>query len=116
MRDGKVHEPRGNAAVKCVPERLPLGREVSERVIHRISRLFGPIDQQRDRRDHFGVIQERNQRIGVGRSLDKDDVRRDRLQGPPHAPRRAGAVVAYAQNMNGIISRDRRAFLPIPKG
>ena len=84
-----------------VSERLPLGRELGERVVHRVPGLLRPIDQQGDRRHHLGVDQERDHRIGVGRAFDEDDARLDRLECLPDAPRRARPVMADAQDVDG---------------
>ena len=48
----QVHEPDGNALCEREADRLPLWREEGERVIHRLLRVLGPVDQQGDRRLH----------------------------------------------------------------
>ena len=78
--DGQVDEPGRQAAIEARTQRLPLGRELGERVADRLLGVVGSIDQKGHRRRHLGVDQERDQGVGVGRSLDQNDARRDRLQ------------------------------------
>ena len=99
VRLGQVHEAHGGVVGQAVLNRLPLGREQCERIVDSPARLFGNIDQQRNRRLHLRVSRERKQLGRVGRTFDEQRVRLQVFERGPQTARRAGAVMPYTEDM-----------------
>ena len=75
MRLRQIHKPHGDLARQPVTERLPFGREDGERIKDRALRLIWRVDQQRDRRLHLPMRQQRQRVGGVGRAFNKKAIR-----------------------------------------
>ena len=97
----QVHEADRDAAREREPNRLPLGRELGERVEHRARRRVDGIDEQRHRRLHLGRAGELHHLRGVGRPFDEHGVRAHGFQRSHQAAGAAGTVVAHAEDARG---------------
>ncbi len=99
VRLRQVDNARGNAACEAIPERLPLGREEGKGIRYGAAGLLRHVEEKCHRRLHLGVGQERQHLLGIRWPLDQDDIRLQCLQRLQDAPRRPGAVVAYAEHV-----------------
>jgi hypothetical protein len=100
---GEVHEADGDAGGQPEMEGLPLRGEPGEGVVGGAAGLVAGVDEQRDRRPHPLVEQERQHGLGVGGAFHQDGVRAQLLQRAAEAAGGAGAVMPDPEDV------DRRA-------
>ena len=96
----QVDHARVDAVREGPAQRDPLRREGREGVEDGARRLGRVVGQQRDRRLHVLVRGKGQQRPGVGWPLDEHGVGLQLLERGRDGPRRAGAMVADAQDVN----------------
>ena len=97
VRARQVDEARRHARAGRPAQRLPLRREAREGVEHRLLRRLHRMDQQRHRRHQRGIVQVRQQRVGLRRPLDQHRVGLPGREGAHQAACAARAVVADAE-------------------
>ena len=95
----QVHKPHRHIVGQRPAHRLPLGRKLRERVERRLFGRVGTVDEQRNRRTHFRVRGERDQRVRIRRAFDQNRLRPDGFQRRQHPPRRPRPVVADTEDM-----------------
>jgi hypothetical protein len=97
MRLRQVDEVRGQRVLHAPLQRLPLGRELRERIEGGQARVVVRMHQHRDRRAQVGMRHEGKQALGLWGAFHQDAVGLQRLEGAQQAARAAGAVVANAE-------------------
>jgi hypothetical protein len=98
---GEVDEAHGDAALQRVADGAPLGGELGEGPVAGAARLVGVVDQEGDGRAHLLVRGQREERVGLRRSLYEDRVGRPRLQRAPQRARRPRPMVPYPEDADG---------------
>lgn len=83
-----------------IPDRLPLGRIVGERIKHGALRVRRRIHEQGAGRHQPRLADPGQQAVGVRRALDQDAIGPQRLQCLGQAARATGPVVANAEQVN----------------
>jgi hypothetical protein len=98
----QIHEPRRNGVLRSPAQSLPFRREHGERVEDAASGRVRRIDEQGDGRGEVLVPGKPNQLVAVGRALDQEGIRDERIEG---SAQRAGAsrpVVADPEEVHSF--------------
>ena len=96
----QVGEPDRDAVPQRPPDRHPLGRERRHRVEARAPRVGDVVDEPGDRRGRPGVGEQRHDPLELGRPLDDNHVRAQRVEGERHRPGRARPVVPHPEDVD----------------
>jgi hypothetical protein len=102
VRRGEIHESDRHLSSERVSQRDPLRREHGERVVEGTSRVVRHVEQQRHRRAHVIASGDLHHFFRLRRTLDQDDVRRQRLERRTEAAGGAGTVVTDPEDVNGV--------------
>src|SRR6185437_11399174 len=94
----QIDEPSWDSALHRVGQRLPLWREVGERIVDRLVGRIWHIEQQSDRRLHLLVGYQRQHGVRVGRSLNQHNVWLQPFQRLAQRTSASRPVVANAEN------------------
>src|SRR5438132_11811581 len=93
-----------------VAQRVPLRRERRKWIKYANAWPVARIHDDRDRRPHRWRAGEAEERLGVRRTFDQQHVGLKSIEGTEHRARRAGSVVANAENGDAVgHSRSRAA-------
>ena len=97
----KIHRPQRHVVFPSPGERLPFWAELGKRQEGSPLGTVDDVRQQRDRRYQVLMTNPRQGGFAVGRQLDQHHGRIELIEGAHDRPRRAGAVMADAQQRNG---------------
>jgi hypothetical protein len=108
VRERQIDHAERRLVRERVADGLPLRREAGEGIEDGTPGLVGCVGEQGDRRPHLPVGCERQERLGLGRSLDEHGVGLQVAERLLDAPRRARAVMTDAEDADAHRSRSRQ--------
>src|SRR3954447_15804467 len=95
----QIHEPRRDAMSRRPRERLPFRREHGERIEDASRRRVGRIDEEGNGRSEVLISGKPDQVVAVGRALDQERVRIERVERSPQRACASRPVVTDAEEM-----------------